>query len=167
MSLKTAFPHIMRWEQGYVDDPDDPGGATNWGIALNRIGRRVGLRTKMQIKNLTMEQARAIYLVHYWMPCKCDDLPDAIALAVFDCAVNQGVRRASRLLQRAATAYPDGRIGPRTIAAVSHHDEALLLTNFMARRALHYSSLAKIGKYGYGWFRRMFDIHRAASKLLP
>lgn len=161
-----AFAFVMKWEGGYVDDPDDPGGATKWGVAMNRLGRVLGIRDKEDLRGLTKKWVRRVFRARYWRRCACDELPSGIDLAVFDSAINQGQTRAAKLLQRAARVKADGMIGPRTLAAVRRADPHELLVDFMARRALHYSGLAKLWKYGFGWFRRLFDCHAAARELM-
>ena len=83
-----------------------------------------------------------------------------------DYAVNQGPGRAKRFLQRALKVTADGRIGPLTLAAAARADPEDTLSEFMTRRALHYSGLANLAVFGLGWFRRLFDIHRRALALV-
>ena len=161
MKFEDSLAVVLRWEGGYSDHADDPGGATNLGITRKTLsayrGRKV---TKDEVRALTHEEAEQIYRVLYWEACRCDELPAAARLAVFDCAVNQGVGRASRLLQKAAGAKVDGKIGPRTLARVRAKAPHDLVRDFMARRAVHYASLLKMVRFHFGWFRRLFDIHR-------
>jgi len=80
-------------------------------------------------------------------------------------SVNQGPVRARKLLQKAAGVAADGVIGPLTLAAVRKAPSPEILGDFMARRALHYAGLAQLLRFGRGWFRRLFDIHRRALAL--
>ena len=165
-NLETSLKFVFKWEGGYTNDPDDPGGATKWGIALNRIGRTLKMRKK-DIVGLTIEDAEKIYIRNYWNTCRCDLIPTGLDVAVFDCSVNQGPSRARKLLQKALRVKVDGRIGPRTIASMNaKSDDPTVLRDFMVYRALHYSGLTKFIKYGLGWFRRLFDCHAVALSLV-
>ena len=160
-NFDDAFDFVMEWEGGYVDDPDDPGGATKWGIAMNRIGRTLGFRHKDQITGLTKDQAKTIYREHYWDKCRCDDVPPGIDIALFDSAVNQGQTAAVKFLQRSLGVAVDGVIGPVTIAAAQRVGKSALL-DMMVYRSMHYTGLSKFTKYGRGWMRRLFSCYRTA-----
>ena len=171
MSFETAHAFVAKWEGGFVDDPHDRGGVTKWGISLRMlIGRALdlngdGVVNRRDIRDMTPEQAREIYKRDYWIASACPRLPPALALPMYDCAVNQGVRRASRILQASVGAKADGIIGPRTLAAVDRKWRASptgLLSEYCARRARHYSSLSQIVRYGLRWFRRLVPAHGAA-----
>ena len=158
-----ALQITLGWEKGYGDHSKDPGGATNFGITRKTLSDwREHKVTKYEVKNLKMPEAQRIYKEKYWVPAYCDQLPDAIAIAMFDCAVNQGVGRAKKLLQSALRVKVDGVIGPKTLAAVERTEEAELLRDFMAKRAMHYSGLKTLFTFGYGWFRRIFDVYGRA-----
>jgi lysozyme family protein len=144
---------IFRHEGGYSDHPSDPGGATNLGITRAVLaewrGRPV---TKAEVKALTKAEAAKIYEAKYWVPAACDRLPTGLDLAVFDCAVNQGLGRAVKLLQTAARVKVDGKIGPITLDAVKPE----LLGEFMALRMTAYGILNELFPvFGLGWSRRL------------
>ena len=171
MSFNAAHAFVARWEGGWVDDPHDPGGATKWGISLRMLLARMldlnndGVVNRKDILDMTPEQAEKIYYTDYWLAVAGPRLPGPLALPVYDCAVNQGPRRAARILQKSVRAKADGIIGARTIAAVERawkRNPTWLLSEFCARRAVHYSSLSLVVRYGLGWFRRLFDAHGAA-----
>ena len=162
---------MRRWEGGLVDHPSDPGGITKWGISL-RFLRSVGVDINgdgvvdgEDIRSLTEKQVTKLYHDHFWSKCYCDFLPASVALAMFDCGVNQGPGRAKRFLQKALKVKVDGKIGPITLATIDKADPGKLLSEFMVRRAIHYSSLANMVVFGLGWFRRLFDIYRQALSL--
>lgn len=128
MSFERAFDMVIGHEGGYVNDPNDPGGETKFGISKRAY-------PTLDIKSVTIEQAREIYLRDYWFTAGCDRIEDdAMAILVFDCAVNQGVSRALRFAAGANTP-----------------------AEFQAERALHYATLPTFGRYGRGWMRRLFD----------
>ena len=177
--FEESLNAVLFWEGGLSDDKHDPGGKTRWGISTRFLeqmkpGRKKwGLNKRflkkhdVTIDTLTRKQMQQIYWTYFWKPCHCDELPHFMSLVVFDCAVNQGVGRSSRLLQKALGVKVDGKIGPITMGKVAAINPQVLLRDFMARRACHYSSLTLVLRYGLGWFRRMFDIHRQACVLLP
>jgi len=118
---------ILAREGGYVNDPDDPGGATKWGVTVHTM-RRLGLDLTgdgrvdaRDVQRLSQEQAKRIFVREYFEAPGIANLPEALHATVFDMQVNAGAN-AVKILQRllgkmgfAVTA--DGRIGPNTIAA--------------------------------------------------
>jgi lysozyme family protein len=140
-------------EGGYVNDPRDPGGETNFGISKRAFPR-------VNIKNLTREAAIALYKEHYWDAVGCAALPPVIGIALFDCAVNQGAGIAPKLLQRAASVTADGIIGPITIEAVKEADQDELLTDFLSWRLLRYSNTVNKTTFMRGWSKRVLYLQR-------
>jgi lysozyme family protein len=120
---------IVAREGGYVDDPDDPGGATQYGVTLatlRRLGHDLdgdGRVTPADLRKLSRDQAAAIFVEHYFRRPRIDALPEAVQPSVFDMYVNAGAN-AVRVLQRLLGAMgqrvaDDGVIGPATIAAAA------------------------------------------------
>jgi len=166
-NFETALAHVLDFEGGYSDHPSDPGGATKYGITHITLrefrGRPV---TKDDVRRLTKAEAARIYRSRYWEAASCPVLPPGIDLAMFDCAVNQGVGRARRFLQQAARVKVDGVIGPVTLTAVSQSDPEALLNEFMARRMRAYGLLGRLFRtFGLGWSRRLMAIHAASLAL--
>ena len=162
MAFDDALEVVLRWEGGYSDHPNDPGGATNFGITIAtlRRWRAPQLVAEEDVRSLTRAEAAEIYRANYWDLCRCEELPDAVAIAVFDSAVNHGPTRARRLLQTAAGVEADGIFGPVTMRAVVTAEPAALLDELMARRAVHYARLSRT--FHLGWYRRLMDVHRRA-----
>src|SRR5690625_897685 len=109
---------VRRWEGGWSDHAQDPGGKTNHGITLatyTNWRRSQGLPDPSadDLRAISEEEVEAIYQQNYWDACRCDDLPPPIALLVFDMAVNAGPSRSARLLQEALGVTVDGIIGRR------------------------------------------------------
>ena len=156
-SLKIVFRH----EGFFSDHPQDPGGKTRYGITEKTFRKLYPAGT---FSKMYEELAAEIYRDHYWVPCRCEDLPAGIDLAVFDCAVNQGEPTARKLLQKAAKVRVDGFIGPNTLAAV-RMNSGEVLTEFMARGGVRYGNLWNFLTFGLGWMRRLLDVHREAIKL--
>jgi lysozyme family protein len=170
-NFHNSFAVIRRWEGGWSDHKDDPGGKTKWGITLRllkSLGKDFngdGVIDGRDLKEMTHGAAEAIYHVRFWQACRCDRLPRGLDLAVFDCAVNQGTGRAARLLQKALGVKVDGILGPKTLEAAGKADLNDLLLDFMAWRILHYSSLSIFVTFGRGWMRRVLDVHATARTM--
>jgi lysozyme family protein len=151
-----SLSHVLAHEGGYVDHPDDPGGATHFGVTLATLqawrGRAV---TKADVRALTKAEAGEIYKARYWDACRCDELPGPVAFIVFDAAVNHGVSRAVRILQEALGVVADGRIGPETLRAAASADTPALVQEIAARRMVLYGSLSHFRTFGLGWSRRL------------
>lgn len=157
-AFDAAWRFIQQSEGGGVttNDPDDPGGLTRWGISQRAF-------PDIDIALLTEGAAKQLFRDHYWTPCQCDLLPPAIAVAVADSAFNQGVRRATVLLQRALRVEEDSIIGPETIQAAERAIPRDLLLDFLSHRALAYGQGNP--KYQRGWFRRLFSLQLAVLEV--
>ncbi len=151
MNFDKAFEVIIGAEGGYVNDPQDPGGETKFGISKRSY-------PALDIANLTLDEAKNIYRTEYWVSAQCDKMPWPLSLFVFDCAVNQGVVVAEKLLQKSLDVAQDGIIGKRTLAAIGRADQAELGSLFLADRALRYVGTRNFDVYGRGWFRRLFVV---------
>lgn len=145
-----AFAIIIGEEGGYVNDPRDAGGETKYGISKRAYPNE-------DIPSMTLDRAKFLYRRDYWEQIKGDELPWQWGIAVFDCAVNQGVSVAKKFMQDALGVTVDGVIGPRTIRAAQAADDRKL-GRFFALRAIRYSSLSAFNTYGYGWFTRLFAV---------
>ena len=152
--FEQCFEKIIIAEGGYVNDPNDPGGETNYGISKRQY-------PNLDIKNLQIEQVKKIYKEDYWDKVHGDEIRYPLNLFMFDCAVNQGVSVAIKLLQRALGIQQDGILGvvtQKSILKAGHNLESY----FMAERALYYTGTRNFDKYGRGWFSRIFKITREA-----
>ncbi|MEQ8406036.1 MAG: glycosyl hydrolase 108 family protein [Oceanicaulis sp.] len=163
-----AMEAVVKWEGGFVNHPDDPGGATNLGITRNTLsgwrGRPVSVE---EVRDLTYEEAKAIYRTLYWDVCRCGEMEWPAALMVFDASVNHGVRQAARFLQRAVGVTADGIIGPITLGAVQAVDAKTVAEAVAARRMAFYGELATFGVFGFGWARRLMNILRLSLEPAP
>ena len=150
---KLAGQWILEAEGGLVDDPNDPGGLTKYGISQAAF-------PDLDIVNLTPEQAIGIYATDYWEPAKCPALPQALALVHFDAAVNCGVGQAARFLQQAVGVTVDGIVGPVTIAAAWKAPEAV--GAYLSVREAFYRRLAQAnpaeGVFLDGWLNRLANL---------
>ena len=155
MNFDTAFQHVLKHEGGYVHHPMDPGAATNMGIT-EAVARRVGYKGAMQ--DLSVDLAKRIYLEEYWKPVRAEELPPAVRYAVFDAAVNSGVRQSILWLQRALGVLDDGLLGPRTLAAANEANPDALRARLVSQRLRFLTNLNTFGAFGRGWTRRCCDI---------
>ena len=133
-SVQDIAREIVGREGGFVDDPDDPGGATNFGVTIHTM-QRLGIDlngdavvNKADVAALTRDQAVEIYVEHYFTRPGIAQLPAALQPSVFDMMVNAG-SNAVKILQRLLTdmgfpCIPDGAIGPQTITAAQRAYEA-------------------------------------------
>lgn len=147
---------IEEYEGDYSWDPRDPGGETRFGISKRAY-------PSLDIKNLTIKQAKDIYKLHYWQKIRGEEIPKVLQLVVLDCAINQGVDRAAKLLQSAAGVKVDGIIGPKTLAALNSTEAEYILVRFAELRLKHYQSLENWKVYGKGWSRRLLDVSLVSS----
>ena len=126
-SVRTIAEEIVAREGGYVNDPDDPGGATNHGVTIHTM-RRLGLDLDgdgdvdaADVRRLDRDRAIDIFVEHYFRRTRIDALPEAVQASVFDMYVNAGgnaVRILQRLLKEMGqTVAVDGVIGPQTAGA--------------------------------------------------
>lgn len=148
-SVRSLAEEIVAREGGYVNDPDDPGGATNHGVTIATL-RRLGLDltgdgrvSTADVRALTRDQAVEIFIDHYWRKPGIDRLPEDLQPGVFDMHVNAGAN-AVRILQRLLTRLgrpcaDDGIIGPRTVAAAFAAGPGLAEAYALARRDYYYA----------------------------
>lgn len=151
--VRQIAEEIVGREGGFVNDPDDPGGATNHGVTigtLRRLGTDVNRDTRIDVADvraLTRKQAVEIYLKHYYEGPGIAALPEPLQASVFDMYVNAG-GNAVKILQRLLSdmgfpCEPDGEIGPQTIRAAQMAWEAapshLVDAYGIARRNYYYA----------------------------
>ena len=148
----------LEHEGGYVHDPKDLGGETNFGIAKR-------FYPDVDIKGLTKEGAREIYKRDYWDKFKVDEMPDNLKHIYFDMCVNQGKGTAVKILQRATNAKGgdlkvDGGFGPGTKAALDKYKPSL--DRVRCYRLKHYYDLVnkkpEQERFLFGWYRRALEV---------
>lgn len=158
---------IFHHEGGYVDHPDDPGGATNLGITHTTLaawrGRAV---SRADVRALDLDEAREIYRANYWNALSCDQLPAGVDLVAFDFGVNAGVRRAAKMLQTVLGVAADGQIGPITVAAAERADARHVVEAFSDARLSYYRGLRHWRTFGRGWSRRTNETRDRALEML-
>ncbi|MEO3473058.1 glycosyl hydrolase 108 family protein [Roseomonas sp. CAU 1739] len=165
-NFAACLVQVLQQEGGFVNNPADPGGATNLGITRKTLEAfREKTVTEDDVRNLTKEEAQEIYRANYWNPMRCDDLPPGIDLMVFDFGTNAGPQRSVKLLQRVAGVTDDGSVGPITVAAVRAADPAELIARFAQGRMEHYRSLPTFEVFGRGWTSRTDAVKQAALRM--
>ncbi|MDR2067383.1 MAG: hypothetical protein LBP41_00110 [Holosporaceae bacterium] len=155
-----AFEYLMYHEGGYVNDKQDAGGETKFGISKRSYPH-------LDIKNLTQDQARQIYFADFWLKIKCEDIVDEnVAIKLFDLAVHAGIPQAVKLIQRALRAAgtqvtEDGIIGSATLAAVNKADQTDLLAALKSEAAGYYRLIANANpsqqRFIEGWLSRAYS----------
>lgn len=151
--MDYSFEELARYvidkiEGGYVDDKNDPGGETKYGLSKKSY-------PNLDIKSLTKDDAIKIYKIDYWDKIKCDLMGDALAAHVFDSSINCGVKSTIKMLQRAVCVKDDGIFGSITKNAVYNANELISLMSFINERYKYYRSLKLYHIYGKGWENRI------------
>jgi lysozyme family protein len=156
INFDIAFDRLIGHEGGYVNDPNDPGGETNWGISKRSY-------PQLDIKSLTRDAARTIYMRDFW--CVARGLPDSVLFQLFDFAVNSGISTAIRALQRAIGVADDGHWGPHSLKVAGTFSESDMLMLLIAERAEFFTKLKNWDSHGKGWIRKRIadNLRYAAS----
>lgn len=163
---ENALAHILKYEGGYSNNPLDPGGETNLGVTRKVWQEWVKRELHDgEMRTLTPAMVAPLYKAKYWDAVSGDLLPSGVDLCVFDCAVNAGVGRASKFLQQAAGVIADGKIGPKTIEAVTKISSDDLIRKFCELREQHYKSLATFATFGKGWMNRLASVEGESQNM--
>lgn len=177
MFRDKLIDNVLEREGGYVNDPCDSGGETNFGVTIE-VAREHGYRGEMC--DMPVEIAREIYAAQYWYPIKGPQLAqisEALAEEVFDTGVNCGVVRATMILQRALNSLNneqnvtldvavDGQLGPATLrglaAYATKRDVATLVKACNILQGAFYIELTekrkKDERFLYGWLKHRVNL---------
>ena len=160
MAFTESIEKVLAHEGGYVNDPLDAGGETNYGISKRTYPH-------LDIAGLTKEQAARIYERDWWERYGYGRIADAaVATKIFDMAVNMGSHQAHKLAQRACTdcgmaLADDGNLGPLSISAINSVHGPTLLAALRNRCATFYQDLADSKpsnrKFLKGWLKRAYS----------
>jgi lysozyme family protein len=168
-ALDDALRFVLRWEGGFVDHRNDPGGRTNKGVTqkvYDRWRARQGVPQR-DVKAIEDAEVHALYRSDYWVPPRCDLLGSPLSLVQFDTAVNMGVGRAVRFLQATVGCPVDGDFGPGTERAVTACDAGQSVAAYCQRREDFYRQLAannpKLGVFLKGWLNRLNALRSEAG----
>ena len=159
---------VLKHEGGFVDHPEDPGGATNKGITHKTYSDFLGrpLEDVSELKNIPDEHVQQIYKDGYWNRVKADQLPSGVDFCTFDWAVNSGPGRAAKALQKAVMVTQDGAIGPMTLAAVEEELPEEIIEKITKEREEFYRSLRTFDTFGKGWLRRNEETRDFALEMI-
>lgn len=181
---EAVLPLVLAHEGGYVNHPADPGGPTNKGVTqrIYDAYRTTKNESTRSVKSITAAEVKDIYRSRYWNLAGCDELPAGVDYCVFDYAVNSGVSKAIKDLQRAINSFAgnrvptlsplkiDGVAGEDTLKAAqlcSDADEEGIINSLCDRRMAFLKSLKTYKTFGTGWKRRVegdFDDVREGDK---
>lgn len=172
-AFEDAIGSLLQDEGGYVNDPNDAGGETNYGISKRSFPNE-------NIKALTPAKAALIYKSTYWAGKHLDQLKSqAVATKVLDLMVNMGPKTGARILQTSINQLvkngppltEDGRIGPRTVAVANDADAVALLKAMQDNAARRYCAIVKSKpdnkRFLRGWLLRAYDRPRNKSEPTP
>lgn len=163
-NFDTAIITVLKREGGFVDNPHDSGGATNFGISLRFLKSIDSNATIEDIKNLTTENASNLYKLHWWDKYQYERIINqSIATKVFDAAVNMGSHWSHIGLQRSVLAASgislkeDGILGDKSIAEINNVNPTELLVAYRSELAGIYRSFNE-REFIDGWLARAYDI---------
>ena len=148
MDFNIVFDRVIGHEEGYVNNPRDPGGETKWGISKRAY-------PKLNIAKLSREDAKKIYKKDFWNVIKGDSLPDAIAFQLMDFAINSGPETAIRYFQRALGVADDGHFGPVSREAMTKTTQTDMVMRLNAERLDFMTRLSNWSDASRGWARRI------------
>lgn len=147
ITFDIAVDRLLGHEGNYVNNPNDPGGETKFGISKRSY-------PKLDIRNLTREDAIAIYKRDFWDPISLS-VPDSVKYQMFDFAVNSGIDNAIRALQRAIGVSDDGHWGPISNGTAESIPESDMLMLMIAERLDWMTYRSNWQDASKGWTRRM------------
>jgi lysozyme family protein len=152
--FKKAFEKVLEFEGGYVNDKKDIGGETKYGISKKAF-------PNVDIKNLTLNEAKEIYKKVYWDKIKGDEINNQkIAEIIFDTAINMGAYFAIKSAQKILNVKQDGIIGAITLNALNNVNEEVFTKDYKLSRIAKYVDIAKGDKIKFlrGWIKRTLSI---------
>jgi lysozyme family protein len=165
-NFEQSLALVLKSEGGYVNHPADPGGRTNLGVTQKVWEEWVGHPvTEADMRALGPSDVAPLYKKKYWDAISGDLLPAGVDYSCFDLAVNSGVGRAAKVLQKAVGVAPDGAIGPATLGAVSESDPAELIISICRARQAFLESLQTFSTFGKGWTRRVEEVQAKALSM--
>ena len=160
----VVLKNTLKFEGGFVNNPSDPGGATNMGITHATLSAwRHQAVSVDDVKALTLEEASDIYKALYWDHIQGDVLPNGVDMAMFDYAVNSGNGAAARALQAVLGVDQDGQIGPQTLAALAQHDPKKIAIAICQHRQSVLERLSTFRIFGHGWTSRITAVENIVN----
>lgn len=147
LTFDQAFERLIDHEGKFTNDRQDRGNWTTGVIGKGELkGTKYGISAMtypdLDIKNLTLVQAKQIYKRDWWDKINADQIDTALVFQVWDFAINAGMGTAKRKLQLAVGVLDDGIIGKLTIQAINKAELNDILLKFNAERLKYYTSLS-------------------------
>ena len=163
--VTKLVPYIIKFEGGFVNDPDDLGGATNRGVCYRTYKlycsrKKRPVPTIEDLKNITDEEFADILKSMYWDACRADKIESqSVANAIVDWAWNSGTVTASKEVQKVLGVTADGIIGNITLAAINSRSPLPLFGAIQEARKAYIDKIcvsrpANI-KFMKGWYNRI------------
>lgn len=161
--FEKAFSFTVGEEGAFDKSLEDRGNWTSGIVGQGELkGTKFGISAasypNLDIENITLDQAKTIYLANYWTKLNASYFPGSIAGALFDTAVNQGPEKAIKLMQMCINTEADGKFGPYSQVAFTHALEVLgengILAAFIAARQTDYANDSEWSVDGRGWILR-------------
>lgn len=159
-NFEAYAPLLHRLEKGFVNDPDDNGGATMDGVTLATYRQFYGeSKTVEDLKNITWNEWCHIMKAGYWDKCKADDIDDqCVAELIADWCVNSGLAGLRRV-QEIIGARPDGIAGPITLSLINSSDSQALFKRILLAREQWFRKIVQNNpskkKFLKGWLNRL------------
>ena len=170
-NFQASLQYVLQSEGGFVDNPNDHGGATMKGITLEtyRIFKKNTHLTANDLKKISDMEVSVIYFNGYWNACHCSDLPSGIDYCVFDFAVNAGFGRSIKTLQKAVGADVDGVLGSITLALINKFNKISLINAFSDQKISFYKNIVERNpsqvEFFRGWMNRIEEVEKRAVKM--
>lgn len=167
-SFSTCLAFTLQQEGGWADNPHDNGGCTMEGITLatyRDVSQNPDL-TPDDLRAISSAEVSTIYQLHFWNIIHGLNLPLGVDLMVFDQAVNAGVSRSVKILQKHIGETADGFLGPATLTAVLALDPTELVNGLADAQSAFYRSLSNFKTFGKDWLRRVNERQTAALNMM-
>lgn len=175
-NFAPSLAKVLKHEGGYVNNPKDPGGATNKGVTQSvydawRSDRGLPRRPVAQLGN---DELPLIYRGRFWDPVRGNELPIGVDYVVFDGSVNSGPSQSAKWLQRALGVTADGKVGPVTVTAARTSADLATLVDDMLDQRLAFMKKIKHREtgallwttFGKGWQRRIDGVRKDALAMI-
>lgn len=169
---RDAVTKVLEHEGGFVNHPNDRGGATNWGITIGTYSSWLGRQATIdEVRNMPKETALAIYKKNYWDKVWGDQIKYySVASTLFDQAVNRGPASAIKQAQKIVGVTQDGGMGPKTLEAINKMPDSQFLPQYLSASASFYNNLVardpSQGVFLNGWLARIQSLQAYAYSYL-
>ena len=163
-TFDLAMRLLLRHEGGFVNHPKDPGGMTNLGVTKAVWDAHTGKSaSEADMRALTQKDVQPVYKARFWDAIHGDALPHGVDYCLFDCAVNSGPSRATKLAQYVLHQKVDGSLGKNTLAAIQDADPVEFIEDYSQRRLDFLKSLPTWETFGKGWGKRVSEVELEAK----